>query len=143
MKKRGIIKANQEQGYIALTTVLIVLAVVLVVALGASFLSMSESDMAFLHSQSSASYYLANACAEEALLNLKNNPSYQPSQPHETLNFTDGSCRILYPIQGNGNRYRIIDVSGEIANKIRKLKIKVLEISPNTIIRSWQEVAEF
>ena len=143
MKKRVIIKPNQEMGYIALITVLIVLATVLVVSLGASFLGMSEGDMALMHNQSSASYFLANACAEEALLNLKNDASYQPSQPSETYVFDGGTCQIFYPISGSGNRQRVIEVSGDVDGKIRKLRVKVLELSPNTIIQSWQEVAEF
>ena len=60
-----------SRGFVALITVLIILAIALLVGLGVSFLSISEATMGLKKTQSSQAYFLANLCTERALMNLK------------------------------------------------------------------------
>ena len=124
-----------QKGFIALITVLILLGIVLIIGLSSSFLSIGEASMSLQKSQSSQAYYLANLCAEDALMKLKIDPNYSGN---ETINIGNGSCQIL-SIEGNWT----IKVSGNFYNQIKKIKIIVSQINPEMVIDSWQEVAEF
>ena len=123
------------KGFIALITVLTILAIVLMIGLSISFLSIGEASMSLQKSQSSQAYYLANLCVENALMRLKENSSYLGD---ETINIENGSCHIL-PIEGNWT----VKISANFQNQVRKIVIMISQISPEIIIDSWQEVADF
>jgi len=124
-----------SQGFIALVTVLIIFTTALLIGLSVSLLSISEATMGFKKTQSSQAYYLANLCAEEALMKLKENINYSGN---EILEIENGNCQIL-PIEGNW----VIKVSANFQNQIKKMKIIVSQVNPEMIIESWQEVADF
>jgi len=124
-----------EKGFIGLITVLIILGIILIIGLSISFLSIGEAGMSLQKNQSSQAYYLANLCAEEALMTLKKGGTYTEEA---TIDTEDGSCKIL-PIEGTWT----LKVSGTAFNQIKKMKIVVSQINPEMIIESWQEVADF
>ncbi len=126
---------NHNKGFIALMTVLLVLVIVLTVGLNLSSLSIGEAKMGLQNNQSSQAYYLANLCAEQALMRLKENSSYHGD---ESIAIENGSCTIL-PIE---DRW-VIKVSGSFFNQVKKMKIVVSKLHPKLIINSWQEVADF
>jgi len=126
------------KGYIAIISVLIILSVVLVVALGAGFMSIGEADMGLKIDQDSESYYLASACAEEALQRIHDSISFQGSG---NLSFSNGSCSYTV-ILGSGES-RTINASGALNNIIRRIKITISQITPAINISLWQEVANF
>lgn len=126
-------------GYIALVTILIISAVVLLIAVSANLLSISESDMGLEKNQASETYYLATACAEQALIGLKDSLDYPGN---ENLTIGDGSCYI-YPPEGIGNENRVVKTSGTIYGLTRKIRIAISQVNPDMIIASWQEVSVF
>lgn len=126
---------KNQQGLIALTTALIILAIALVVGIGLGLRSISETKMGLQKSQSSEAYYLANLCVEQALMKLKEDSSYTGN---ETTSTESGICEIL-PIEGNW----IVKVSATSSGQVKKMKIVISQINPKMIIDSWQEVAEF
>ncbi|MBZ9572525.1 hypothetical protein KJA15_04290 [Patescibacteria group bacterium] len=126
---------QEQSGFIALMTVLIIFAVALLVGLSVSLLSISEATMGFKKTQSSQAYFLANLCAEQALVKLKENINYSGN---ETIDIEGGNCQIL-PIEGNWS----IKVLGSFQNQTKKIKIEISQINPEMIISSWQEVADF
>ncbi len=130
---------KHQQGYIALVTILIISAIVLLVGISVNLLSISESDMGLQKNQSSEAYYLANLCAEDALMKLKDDLNYLGN---ETLTIGDGSCYIYAP-EGSGNKDRIIKATGTIYNHTRKIKIEINRVNPDTEIASWQELPLF
>jgi len=126
---------RKQKGFIALITILIILGALSLIGLGISQLSIFEAQMGLQKSQSSQAFYLANLCAEEALMRLKEDSNYTGN---ETLNIENGNCQIL-PIEGNWT----IKTVGNFQNQIKKIKIIVSQINPQTVITSWQEVPEF
>lgn len=131
---------NQRmQGYIALISIIIISALLLLVASFANLFSIGESQMGLEESQSWQAFYLAAACAEEALMSLKEDTNYQGS---ETLIFDNGTCDIM-TIGGSGNEDRTIDVLGRSQNSIRKIKVEVEQVNPEMVIRLWKEVPDF
>ena len=123
-----------QGGFIALITVLIILGIALLVGLGVAQLSFGEIQMGLQKSQSSQASYLANLCAEDALMKLKGDIGYSG----ETIpNIENGSCTSL--VDGNWT----VKVSANFQNQTKKMKIVVSQINPEMIIDSWQEVSEF
>lgn len=123
------------RGFIALITIFIILAIALIVGISFSLLSADESAMALENFQSSKSYFLANLCAEQALMKLKENTDYSGN---ETINIEDGSCQIL-PIEGQW----IVKTTGNFQNQMKKIRISISQVDPEVVIDSWQEVASF
>ena len=123
------------RGFIALTAILIILAAGLAVSLSITLLSLSEAKMSLEKSQASQAYYLANLCAEEALISLRENLNYRGNK---ILTIEAGNCQIL-PIEGNWT----IKVLANYKNLVKKMRIVVSQVSPQMLISSWQEVADF
>jgi len=126
---------KEQKGFIALTTVLLVLVITLVVGISVGLGSIIEMQASLQKNQSSASYYLANLCAEEALMKLKEDINYAGN---EIINMVNGNCSIL-PVEGQWT----IKISADSANQIRKIKIVVGQVNPKMLISSWEEVADF
>ena len=127
------------RGYIALISVLIISAVLLLIVLGISQSSIGQSTMVIQRNQDSEVYCLAQACAEEALMKLKEDLEYQGE---ETLNIGGKSCTIL-TIEGSGNKDRVVKTSSLVDNQVKRIKIEIDRVNPNCRIKSWQEVANF
>jgi ethanolamine ammonia-lyase large subunit len=108
-----------EQGYIALVSVIIISALIILIASSANLIGISESSMGLKEEQSWEAFYLANACGEEALMKLKESLKYKGD---ETLIFENGTCTILSGT-GAGNQNRMIKVSASAYNIVRKIKI--------------------
>lgn len=127
------------RGFIALISILIISAVILLIALGVSQFGISQSKIALQRNQTSESYYLAQSCAEEALMKLKEDLGYRGN---EILNIEGNSCAIL-SVGGSGNRNRLVKTTSNAYNQIRKIKIEIDRINPLMEIKYWQEVANF
>jgi hypothetical protein len=132
MRLNGI---EKQKGLVALMAVLIILVIALVIGIGLSLRGIAGMKMSLQEIQSSENYYLASLCAEQALMELKENRNYSGG---ETLDTQEGQCTIL-PIEGRWT----IKVSATSSNQVKKMIIVVGEINPRMIISSWEEVANF
>lgn len=128
-----------EEGYIALISVIIISALIILIASSSNLISISESSMGLKEGQSWEAFYLANACGEEALIKLKESLKYKGD---ETLIFENGTCTILSGT-GAGNQNRMIKVSASAYNIVRKIKIVINHVNPEIDIKSWLEVTDF
>lgn len=125
-------------GYIALISILIISAVLLLVAVSSGLLSISEASIGLEKSQGSRAIYLATACAEEALQKIKESSSFSGSG---NLTTEDGDCG--YTVEDLGEQSRLITASGTVQNAVGKIKVAVDQVLPDIHIVSWQEVADF
>ncbi len=126
---------KEYRGFAALTFVLIVATISLIIGLTISQLNVGEMNMELGKVFSEKSYYLANLCAEEALMKLKNDTNYQGN---ESMDVEGGNCNIL-PIEGTW----IIQTRGNYQNYFTKIKVVVNNIHPKIVVQSWEEVADF
>lgn len=135
--KIKVLAASKEKcGFVALTFVLIILGVSLMVGLGIGALSMGEAKMGLQKSQSSQVYFLANLCAEQALMELKDTGGTWAG----TGGWVDregGQCQV--EVQGSWT----VNVSATFSNQTKKIKIILNQIDPEIVINSWSEVANF
>lgn len=134
--KYKIQNTKPKEGYIALTTVLIVGVVASVImvsllTLGLGYTRSSNSEYLSIQAKT-----LANACAEDALRQIRANTSFTAT--NTTINLGSGSC--TYSVTNTGGTNRTIDVSGAAASVTRKLQIFITAISPKITISSWQEI---
>ena len=88
---------------------------------------------------SERSYFLSQACAEDALQKLWKNSEYAGN---EILTFDQGICGIL-PIESGANNEIIIKVYGEVSNHTKRSIIIIATTTPQIIINSWTESASF
>ena len=125
-------------GYIALTSILIISAIVLLIALSAGLLSISELNMGLEKNQSAEAYYLASACAEQGLQEIRNSDSFTGAG---NLSLENGTC--TYDVSQTGGENRTVEALGSVNNIVRKIKISLDAINPSINITSWQEVPDF
>ena len=126
------------KGYIALISVLIINAIILLTVISANLFGISESFMNLEENQTSKAYYLASACTEEALEKIRESASFSGSGD---LYLEEGNCTYTVT-KLTGQNYTIV-VSGTVQNFIRKIKITIDKITPKINVTSWQEVTNF
>jgi len=129
---------NNNEGYITLISVLVVGAVGVAVATSLILLGLGSSRTSFAIEQSNQAKSLANACAEEALEQIRDLTSFTGSG---NLVLGQGSC--TYTVTSQGVQNRTITASGTVGTIIRKVKIIINQINPTIQIVSWQEVSDF
>jgi len=122
----------------ALISVIIISALTLLIASSANLLSVSESDMGLQENQSWEAFYLATACAEDALQQIKDSPFFSGSG---NLLLGSGSCD--YTVIEEIDENRVITSAGIVGNVVGKIQITIDQITPTINITSWQEVADF
>lgn len=131
--------ARNRGGYITLISVLVIGAVGIAIATSLILLGISFSRTSFAVEQSSQARALSNACAEEALQQIKDSPSYTGTSGLRAPGL--GVCS--YIVQSQGGQNRTIFSTGTVGNVVRKVKIVIVSVSPSITISTWQEVALF
>jgi len=137
MKNRRLGIKDSNKGYIALIAVLTVIVVGSTIATSLILLGLGFSRSTFTLGQSNRAKAAASACAEEALQEIKNSPSFSGSG---NLNIGEGTCD--YTVEQLGGNNRLITSSGNVGTVVRKVKITLDQVNPINIT-SWQEVANF
>ena len=129
---------KKSRGYVALVSVLVVSAVGLAVASSLLLLGLSYSKSSLALSQSDIAKSLADACAEDALQHIRDNTAYSGTA---TLNLNGDSCSST--VTSGIGQIRNINASGSKNGVVRKVKVSISAHTPQIIISSWQEVADF
>lgn len=124
---------HYANGYILLISVIIVGAIATAIAVGLLYLGAGSSKNAISHQQSEKAKAAANACAEEALEQIRLNQNYSGSG---NISINGGMCE--YSVINTGGQNRAIDVSSTMDAVSRRVFITVTAIMPK-IIATWQE----
>lgn len=137
--KGNLTYKKEVNGFVILTGVIVIGAIAIVVAVSLILIGLGLSRTSFANEQSAQAKGLADACAEYALNQLRNDSNYAGD---EILSIGPGSCYIR-PVLGSGNTNRTVETIGTVGPITRKVKIQVLRIKPKIEITAWQEVADF
>jgi hypothetical protein len=129
---------HNNSGYITLLSVLVVGAISLAITTSLLLLGVGSSRTSFAKEQSEQTKALANACAEEALQQIRDSTTFTGSG---SLSLGHGSCG--YTVTSQGGQNRTITSTGTVGTLTRKAKIIITQINPNISISSWQEIADF
>lgn len=128
---------NEQGGYTALITVMIVGALGLSISLALIFAGLGASKSSFALEQSNQAKALANACAENALQNIHD----LKASGSNSINLALGSCSYII-INSNPGNY-LISAEGIVGKVVRKVAISIDSINPAININSWTEVENF
>lgn len=129
-------KNNFQSGYIALTTVLIILAVVLITAVSVTYSSIGEAQSGLALFKSEENLHFVEGCAEDILLKIRSNPTYSGttiSRPG-----TEGTCTITYNTSGPVNWD--LTVSSQSTTYQRKIRIVFVRNPTGIVLTSWNEI---
>ena len=129
---------KDKQGYSILLIIVVVSAVAVAITTSLLLLGIDSSRTSFAQEQSYQARSLANACAEEALQQIRNMTAYTGSG---TISLGQGSCDYL--VTNTGGLNRNIRASSTVGTIIRKVEIDIDAIEPDINIVSWQEKADF
>jgi hypothetical protein len=130
------LEIKNNQGYIALISVLIISAIAVAITISLIFLGLGASRSSLAIQQSAQAKVMANACVNQALLEIAENDFIGT----DNLISTQGSCSYLVTDLGGTNR----DVRAEaiVGAATRRVQVLVDQTSPVNIT-SWQEVSDF
>lgn len=125
---------SQKPAFVSLIGVLILGAVGLSISVYIILLSLSSSRSSFSLIQSGQARTLANACAESALEQIRETPTYTGTT---SLTLNSGSCS--YTVANTGGETRTVSVTATVSSVVRRLAITITAISPVITTGTWQE----
>ncbi len=125
-KKRTVFSfisfAGYSSGYVALTSVLLLGALILVIGISVIITSTGEVDAGRSYKNSRQAVSLANSCAEIGIARAKSDSDYQG---RERIAVGDYSCNIFAVADITGGK--TFDVTGRIDDFERKLRVRVMD----------------
>lgn len=125
----------KNNGFVAITSLLIIAAVVLSVTVSISLLGVGELQNTQTYRQGIKTKALANACMEEGLQRLKNNANYSGG----TLQLPAGSCTIeVTPVAANYSINITAQLDGPPVYRQRQ-QLEVKRVGRSINIIDWQE----
>lgn len=121
-----------NQGFIAISTILVISVVVLAIALTVTYLAIGEGQTALAQSKGEDALQFSEGCMEDALLKIRSNPSYAGG----TISRPEGTCTITVVKAGN-----VYTVTSTAAGTLYKRSIQVVVTRASSlVITSWQEL---
>lgn len=129
---------NKPNGYIALMTLIMIGAIVLIAVIALTFISVSQSNFIVSHNKTVKNYYAANACANYAILQLQKNEEYSGNQQ---IDIDNVKCNIE-AVSPAGETGKMFVVSSQEGNQLKKIRVELDQVKPVTIIKSWGEIFE-
>lgn len=127
-----------SRGYITLISVLVVGAMGVAIATSLLLLGLGSSRTSFAIQQSNQAKALGNACAEEAMQQIRSSTAYTGSG---NLSLGQGTC--TYTVVNTGGSSRTVSSTGTVGTIVRKVKVLITAINPRIVVSTWQEVADF
>lgn len=124
---------KNQQGYIALLTTLIVLAVALVTVGSVSLLSIGEAESGLALSKGESSLQFVEGCMEDAILKVKTNANYSGG----TITHPEGKCVIT--VTKNGSTYTLTSTTDNTVQYKRVVQVTLTRTN-SISINSWKEI---
>jgi hypothetical protein len=118
-------------GYIALTTMLIVAAIVLSVTTAVTYLSVDEGQMSLGNLKAEKSLGIIDGCVSEALYKL-NKTNNVPS----SITLPEGTCTIT-EASSSGTQWQFL-VTGQVASYQQKIRVTANRVD-NVEVARWSQ----
>ncbi len=137
--QQSMVNGQSQDGYIALTSVLVISAIVLVLVVGAFNLSLVEMEKGSVRYNAEKAISWANLCAEEALQEIREDSDYTT----EGKNYGDVPNNDGCSFTVSGDWPKTIQSTGFFQEHTRRLEITVSDDDPLLVIESWEETTGF
>ena len=134
MKKDLEFTRFEQSGFITLISVVVIGTITLAVALAALYSGTTAAKNIIALQQSQQAKMLASSCAEEALLQVRNNAFYVGSS---TLYNSAGSC--TYSVSLGTGVVRYVNATSTAGTQVRHVAITLDSISSSLHVVSWVE----
>jgi hypothetical protein len=140
------INSQRNKGFLVLTMALVVSAAVLVIATGSMLRSIGGVNETADSEKSLKAWSTVNACGEHALLEMSTTSGGLSgwdygSTTGESLEIEGETCYI-YEVTASGTA-KLIKASSTVSGFTKKILIEVATNTPNLVVNSWKEVADF
>jgi len=121
-----------KQGFVAISTVLVLMAVMMSAVVAITYLSVGELQIGLVQVKGEESWNLVDGCTEDLLINIWKNPNFSAG----SLSRPEGVCTFVYNSPGPNWD---VTVSGNNSLSLRKIRVQFTR--GNTVVVSkWQEV---
>lgn len=130
-----MVRRQNESGYIALLSVLIIGAAATAIGLVLLTTGADSQRSMLVEQQSKQARALAVACGEEALQLIHDNVAFSGTN---TLSLGQGNCNYIVAVTAATTR--TITVSGTVGSVVKKILVYVTIGTSSISITSWQEV---
>lgn len=127
-----IMKNKKEKGFIAMTSVLIIAAVVLVIGVSVTMLSIGEGQSGLTLFKGEETLTLVEGCMEDALLKIRQDINYSGG----SISRPEGTCLITLSKTGNTWTINSTTVLSQYKRTIQAIVNRGGSIS----ISSWKEI---
>lgn len=118
-----------NKGYIAISAILVIAAVVLIIGTSVSLLSINDIQSAFAYIKGGQSLHLVEGCVEDALLQLNNSNSLPSS-----ILIPEGTCTVT--VNSHSGNDWTFTTSGTFSSHFKSVKVSVTRESLLSI-SSW------
>ena len=95
--RKNAFKIKSQRGYVAISIILMLTAVVLGIMVSVAQLGIGEGQASLALSKGEDALNFAEGCAEDAVLNIRSNPSYSGG----TISRPEGTCSIAVSVAGS------------------------------------------
>lgn len=125
---------NKKQGFIAITSVLIISAVVLAITINVSLLSIGQGQAGLALTKGEDTLAFVDGCAEDALLKLRASSAYVGG--NITRPGVEGTCTVT--VASGGSTYTL---TVSTINTLYKRTVQVVVNRGSAItLTSWKEI---
>jgi hypothetical protein len=128
---RNLRKVNKKEGYVAITVVIVLAAVVLGIMVAVAQLGIGEGQSSLALSKGEDTLAFVEGCMEDALLKIHNSASYSGGN----ITRPEGTCTIS--ISQAGSTYTITSTAN--ATDYARTIVAVVNRSSTLTITSWRE----
>ncbi|MFH0818794.1 MAG: pilus assembly PilX N-terminal domain-containing protein [Patescibacteria group bacterium] len=133
---------KNQKGYVALISVLMILAVCVIIGITVSLNAVNEMQMGLSGVESQQAFITADACTEEGLIRLK-----RKQTPPTSMTFSQGSCTIQ-AVADDGGECNLegdacfLQVTGNVGDYYSLIEVE-LNTGDDLSVSSWEQVGDF
>lgn len=126
-------KLPTQQGFIAISTVILVSVVTLAVAIMVTYISLNDAQSSLASFKGEQSLNFTEGCMNDAILKVRASATYSGG----TIAYPEGSCTVTVSKSGSTYTLAAVPVSTAFVKKIQAI---VTRGATTVTISSWQEI---
>ncbi len=123
---------KNDKGFIAIVTILMISALVLLVSLSVTAMAISQLQGSLGQTNGEEKWYLTDGCVEDALLKIRAGPSYAGG----SITRPEGTCNVV--VSQAGNVYTLT-VNSASTSYNRTARVTATR-SGTVTVSSWKEI---
>ena len=124
---------EKQHGFIAISTVLLISAAVLVIATTVSLTGIGSAQSSLAVNKGENNLALVEGCADDYLLKIRSNPSFTATN----ITRPEGTCTVTIN-SGNPNWNIVISSTDPIYK--RKVQVLFIRTATGITVTSWKEI---